>query len=183
MYGSRIHFTPDFTSPIVYQTSRWRLVVNLHNSEILSYNSQSNETRTYSFDVFDTFLLRACSTPNGVFERAFQFHPSPGCFLTPKPPMRSIVARRKPAHAGPRRRRRDRAKSRSPTSTAISRFDCSASIAKPCRTWWRRNSKPRSIFAAPTPKWSGNIRFCAKAARAPALSPTLTGIVSSSRRC
>jgi FMN phosphatase YigB (HAD superfamily) len=75
MSGSRIHFTPDFTSPIVYQTSRWRLVVNLHNSEILSYNSQSNETRTYSFDVFDTFLLRACSTPNGVFERAFQLSP------------------------------------------------------------------------------------------------------------
>ncbi len=26
-----------------------------------------------SFDVFDTFLLRACTTPDGVFERAFQF--------------------------------------------------------------------------------------------------------------
>ncbi len=27
---------------------------------------------TYSFDVFDTFLLRACTTPEGVYERAFQ---------------------------------------------------------------------------------------------------------------
>ena len=25
-----------------------------------------------SFDVFDTFLLRACTTPDGVFERVFQ---------------------------------------------------------------------------------------------------------------
>src|ERR1700745_3034275 len=34
-----------------------------------------------SFDVFDTFLFRACTTPDGVFERAFQLalgekHPS-----------------------------------------------------------------------------------------------------------
>jgi len=28
-----------------------------------------------SFDVFDTFLLRACTTPEGVFERAFQLSP------------------------------------------------------------------------------------------------------------
>jgi predicted HAD superfamily hydrolase len=75
-----MHFTPDFTSPIVYQTPRWRFVVNLHNSEILSYNSQSNETRTCSFDVFDTFLLRACATPEGVFERAFQLSPIPESF-------------------------------------------------------------------------------------------------------
>jgi hypothetical protein len=25
-----------------------------------------------SFDVFDTFLLRACTTPDGVFERAYE---------------------------------------------------------------------------------------------------------------
>ena len=49
--------------------------MNIHNSETHSYNSQSNETRTYSFDVFDTFLLRACMTPAGVFERAFQLSP------------------------------------------------------------------------------------------------------------
>jgi FMN phosphatase YigB (HAD superfamily) len=46
--------------------------VNVHNSETKHYNSQSNETRACSFDVFDTFLLRACTTPDGVFERAFQ---------------------------------------------------------------------------------------------------------------
>src|SRR5882757_11411186 len=28
-----------------------------------------------SFDVFDTFLLRACTTSDGVFERAFQLSP------------------------------------------------------------------------------------------------------------
>jgi FMN phosphatase YigB (HAD superfamily) len=28
-----------------------------------------------SFDVFDTFLLRTCTTPDGVFERAFQLSP------------------------------------------------------------------------------------------------------------
>jgi len=26
----------------------------------------------FSFDVFDTFLLRACTTPDGVFERAYE---------------------------------------------------------------------------------------------------------------
>ncbi len=30
------------------------------------------QTAACSFDVFDTFLLRACTTPDGVFERAFQ---------------------------------------------------------------------------------------------------------------
>lgn len=29
-----------------------------------------------SFDVFDTFLLRACTTPDGVFERAYQHFPA-----------------------------------------------------------------------------------------------------------
>jgi FMN phosphatase YigB (HAD superfamily) len=28
-----------------------------------------------SFDIFDTFLLRACTTPDGVFERAFELSP------------------------------------------------------------------------------------------------------------
>jgi predicted HAD superfamily hydrolase len=46
--------------------------VNIHNSEIQNCNSRSKDTRAYSFDVFDTFLLRACTSPEGVFERAFQ---------------------------------------------------------------------------------------------------------------
>ena len=32
----------------------------------------SAHARAYSFDIFDTFLLRACTTPDGVYERAFQ---------------------------------------------------------------------------------------------------------------
>jgi FMN phosphatase YigB (HAD superfamily) len=50
-------------------------VMNRHNLEIGNCNSQSNETCAYSFDVFDTFLLRACTTPEGVFERSFQLSP------------------------------------------------------------------------------------------------------------
>jgi FMN phosphatase YigB (HAD superfamily) len=55
-------------------------VVNIHNSEIKHYNPQSNETRAYSFDVFDTFLLRACATPEGVYQRAFQLSPVSASF-------------------------------------------------------------------------------------------------------
>ena len=33
------------------------------------------QTAACSFDVFDTFLLRACTTSDGVFERAFQLSP------------------------------------------------------------------------------------------------------------
>jgi FMN phosphatase YigB (HAD superfamily) len=54
--------------------------VNIHNSETKHYISQSSETRACSFDVFDTFLLRACTTPDGVFERAFQLSPVAGSF-------------------------------------------------------------------------------------------------------
>ncbi|MDB5515960.1 MAG: hypothetical protein JWQ17_2718 [Tardiphaga sp.] len=46
--------------------------MSIHTSDIQRYNSASNETRTYSFDIFDTFLLRACTTSQAVFERAFQ---------------------------------------------------------------------------------------------------------------
>jgi FMN phosphatase YigB (HAD superfamily) len=74
--------------------------VNLHNSEMLSYNSQSNETRTYSFDVFDTFLLRACATPNGVFERAFQSSSIPRLFPRAKA---SYAQHRRQAEARARR--------------------------------------------------------------------------------
>ncbi|MEH2471069.1 FMN phosphatase YigB (HAD superfamily) [Nitrobacteraceae bacterium AZCC 2161] len=46
--------------------------MNIHNAEMQKYNSQCLETRTFSFDVFDTFILRSCTSPEGVFERAFQ---------------------------------------------------------------------------------------------------------------
>jgi predicted HAD superfamily hydrolase len=36
------------------------------------------QASTCSFDVFDTFLVRRCTTPDGVFERAFQLSPVSG---------------------------------------------------------------------------------------------------------
>jgi FMN phosphatase YigB (HAD superfamily) len=54
--------------------------VNIHTSETKHYNPQSSETRAYSFDIFDTFLLRACTTPDAVFERAFQLSPIAASF-------------------------------------------------------------------------------------------------------
>ena len=33
---------------------------------------RSRIVSAWSFDVFDTFLLRACTTPDGVFERTFE---------------------------------------------------------------------------------------------------------------
>jgi FMN phosphatase YigB (HAD superfamily) len=49
--------------------------MNKHTKDIEKDRALHSETRVVSFDVFDTFLLRACTTSEGVFERAFQFSP------------------------------------------------------------------------------------------------------------
>jgi FMN phosphatase YigB (HAD superfamily) len=41
-----------------------------------SYLAAKVEAGACSFDVFDTFLVRRCTTPEGVFERAFQLSPA-----------------------------------------------------------------------------------------------------------
>lgn len=46
--------------------------MNVHTADVKKYNAQHSEIRSFSFDIFDTFLLRACTSPEGVFERAFQ---------------------------------------------------------------------------------------------------------------
>jgi FMN phosphatase YigB (HAD superfamily) len=62
-------------------------------------------TRLFSFDVFDTFLLRRCGDPVGVFERAFRVGPLaerwPGAVET-------FVQHRMQAEAKARRARQDR---------------------------------------------------------------------------
>ena len=45
--------------------------MNVHTADIKKRNTQHCETHSFSFDVFDTFILRACTTPEGVFARAF----------------------------------------------------------------------------------------------------------------
>ena len=55
--------------------------MNVHTTDINKRNAQHCETQSFSFDIFDTFIIRACTTPDGVFSRAFQL--SPACRLFP----------------------------------------------------------------------------------------------------
>lgn len=54
------------------------------NSERMRTKARAQQIESCSFDVFDTFLLRSCTTPDGVFERAFllsrvaKTHPAAG---------------------------------------------------------------------------------------------------------
>lgn len=50
--------------------------MNVHTTDINKRNAQHCETRSYSFDIFDTFIIRACTSPDGVFARAFQLSPA-----------------------------------------------------------------------------------------------------------
>jgi FMN phosphatase YigB (HAD superfamily) len=54
----------------------------------------------FSFDVFDTFLLRRCTTPDGVFELAFALAPIPG---NRRMPVESFVQHRQVAEQKARR--------------------------------------------------------------------------------
>jgi FMN phosphatase YigB (HAD superfamily) len=65
--------------------------------------ARQQPTRLFSFDVFDTFLLRRCDAPDGVFERAFRIGPlaahRPGA-------VESFVQHRMQAEAKARRARK-----------------------------------------------------------------------------
>ncbi|MDB5654677.1 MAG: hypothetical protein JWQ94_2290 [Tardiphaga sp.] len=50
--------------------------MNVHTTDINKRISQHCETQSFSFDIFDTFIIRACTTPEGVFTRAFQLSPA-----------------------------------------------------------------------------------------------------------
>jgi len=50
--------------------------MNVHISDMRRDNEILLETNSVSFDIFDTFLVRACTTSEGVFERAFQLSPA-----------------------------------------------------------------------------------------------------------
>lgn len=50
--------------------------MNIRTTDINKRNAQYRETRSYSFDIFDTFIVRACTTPDGVFARAFELSPA-----------------------------------------------------------------------------------------------------------
>jgi FMN phosphatase YigB (HAD superfamily) len=49
--------------------------MQMQTLEQVRRNVREQATRAFSFDVFDTFLLRRCTTPEGVFERACQHAP------------------------------------------------------------------------------------------------------------
>ncbi|CAN5262091.1 hypothetical protein BH11PSE4_BH11PSE4_24790 [soil metagenome] len=46
--------------------------MNVHTVETQRDTQTRLDTNAVSFDIFDTFLVRACTKPEGVFERAFQ---------------------------------------------------------------------------------------------------------------
>lgn len=50
--------------------------MNVHTRDIKRFKQKSSEKISVSFDVFDTFLMRACTTPDGVIVRAFQRSPA-----------------------------------------------------------------------------------------------------------
>lgn len=50
--------------------------MNVHNPETKRVEQKHFVKQAVSFDVFDTFIVRACTTPDGVLERAFQLGPA-----------------------------------------------------------------------------------------------------------
>jgi FMN phosphatase YigB (HAD superfamily) len=52
------------------------LVMNVHTADMRRDPAKRLETNSVSFDIFDTFLVRACTNPEGVYERAFQLSPA-----------------------------------------------------------------------------------------------------------
>jgi len=45
-------------------------------SEAKTFISKHSDAKAFSFDIFDTFLLRSCTTSEGVFHRAFELSPA-----------------------------------------------------------------------------------------------------------
>ena len=50
--------------------------MNVRISEAKTFISKHSDANTFSFDIFDTFLLRVCATPEGLFHRAFELSPA-----------------------------------------------------------------------------------------------------------
>jgi FMN phosphatase YigB (HAD superfamily) len=50
--------------------------MNVHTLDTHGDVRTRADTNAVSFDIFDTFLVRACTNPEGVFERAFQLSPA-----------------------------------------------------------------------------------------------------------
>jgi FMN phosphatase YigB (HAD superfamily) len=54
--------------------------MNVHPTDMCRGNTKRTDANAVSFDVFDTFLVRACTDFEGVFERAFQLSPAAAMF-------------------------------------------------------------------------------------------------------
>jgi FMN phosphatase YigB (HAD superfamily) len=54
--------------------------MNVHTTDIHRGNAKHTDANAVSFDIFDTFLVRACTNSEGVFERAFQLSPAARLF-------------------------------------------------------------------------------------------------------
>jgi FMN phosphatase YigB (HAD superfamily) len=50
--------------------------MNVRISEPKKLKSKHSDANTFSFDIFDTFLVRNCTTPEGVFHLAFELSPA-----------------------------------------------------------------------------------------------------------
>src|SRR5450756_2633912 len=50
--------------------------MNVRISEPKKLKSKHSDANTFSFDIFDTFLVRSCTTPEGVFHLAFKLSPA-----------------------------------------------------------------------------------------------------------
>jgi hypothetical protein len=66
---------------------------------------RTQSVSAFSFDVFDTFLVRACTTPDGVFERTYELS---GISETHPNVSESFVQHRVQAESRARRAARDR---------------------------------------------------------------------------
>ncbi|ABD05469.1 conserved hypothetical protein [Rhodopseudomonas palustris HaA2] len=54
--------------------------MNVHIAETNRFKPKYSDANFVSFDVFDTFIVRGCTTPDGVIERAFQSSPAANRF-------------------------------------------------------------------------------------------------------
>jgi len=118
---------------------------------------RTQSVAAFSFDVFDTFLLRACTTPDGVFERTYELS---GISETHPNASENFVQHRVHAEARARKAAKDaadRPKFVSPISIAIFRSGCSDFTAVGWTTLPRPNSMPSSSCAGSIPICFGNM--------------------------
>jgi len=74
--------------------------MNVHISETSRFTSKYSDANFVSFDVFDTFIVRGCTTPDGVIERAFRLSPVAALFPAASAP---YVEHRRQAEARARK--------------------------------------------------------------------------------